>query len=977
MSTVSEIWVRINADVGGLQRGLTKSSAEMRAFGTATSKTATTAQASASKLSQSFAGVGATFKALAPAFAIAGAVAIGVIIKAADATVQWARSVRTLQRVTGQSAESSSALLAVMEEFGLEATQATVGLGIFDKNIITNSKNLAGYGLEVRDAAGELLPFDTILGNAADKFVSLGNAQKQTAFAMIAFGRSGKSLIPILRQGSAGLEALKEDAKSLGLVIGEDTVDSAIALGRAERELGSAVKGAAVSIGTSFLPVLTTMVNGLKAAVEVFTHIPAPIKTATLSFFVLTGALAALQLVAGFFVKTWTKLMGQVGLTGAAVAAADTAIAGTGLAAAVAMPEIVALTASIDALNIAMGGTVPAAAAASAAVLTEAEIAVLAAGTTGAAAGGLGAAIASAATALLPFIAIAAAVAAAAFLIYKNWATLKKIFAPVVSELKGAFEQIKTSLSGVGAAFADLGRAFAPLLTTLQPLLEIFGRIIGAIAGLVILGPIILALKLLTAQLKLLAWAVDWVTKGVEAFTHWIGPVLIDAANLAIQGVNLIIAGYNHLVELSNKFLGTNFETVDAIATVGSTAVDASAGVDVLAESTGGLREVFMSAAEGIDSTTAPLLEAAGAVAILSGEVDSLVPSLDALSKTSAQDFAAIGQTVADALASPTTKIADLPGIVQTALESTHDAMKAWHDSIVETFGGASAALSQFLGQAAGQGTDKVSFANMTKALKDQRAELKRWQTDFTTILGAGGKAAKTFLEDMSANGLDSIGMMDQLAQQPKKVRDEFLKNYAEVNSTTDSLATTIQNAFGKMADHVILALKRILNQVLILNNLPPIPINVDNKQALAALEAVRQKALDIHAALIAALPPGGNPRVNTGALGGVVTYSGIQRFAMGGSARDTIPAMLAPGEFVVRSESVNRVGLGFMRRLNEGGTVTPPASAKMAESGGPSANDLEQAFRRALRAEREKLYLDRRRFSRDLDYAVIQDGQW
>lgn len=222
-----------------------------------------------------------------------GAAAAAGIVKSVDAVVDLARETKALQRVTGQSAESASALIAVGAEFGVTTAQLTVGLGLFDKSIVNNSKNLLKYGLSLRDAQGQIKPFDTILGEAADKFKTLPTAADQAAFAMNAFGRSGKSLIPVLRLGSVGIKELEAQAKSLGVVLSQKTEDQALELSVALRTFGESVKGLAVSIGTAFVPVARGFITTMTSIVESFTQLPSAVKTGALTFLTLAGALAA------------------------------------------------------------------------------------------------------------------------------------------------------------------------------------------------------------------------------------------------------------------------------------------------------------------------------------------------------------------------------------------------------------------------------------------------------------------------------------------------------------------------------------------------------------------------------------------------------------------------------------------------------------------------------------------------------------
>jgi hypothetical protein len=57
-----------------------------------------------------------------------------------------------------------------------------------------------------------------------------------------------------------------------------------------------------------------------------------------------------------------------------------------------------------------------------------------------------------------------------------------------------------------------------------------------------------------------------------------------------------------------------------------------------------------------------------------------------------------------------------------------------------------------------------------------------------------------------------------------------------------------------------------------------------------------------------------------------------------GHGSGDIVPAMLEPGEFVVRKAAVNKVGLGFMHRLNSGGL-------RGFQSGGPVAHTSNRTF--------------------------------
>ena len=65
------------------------------------------------------------------------------------------------------------------------------------------------------------------------------------------------------------------------------------------------------------------------------------------------------------------------------------------------------------------------------------------------------------------------------------------------------------------------------------------------------------------------------------------------------------------------------------------------------------------------------------------------------------------------------------------------------------------------------------------------------------------------------------------------------------------------------------------------------------------------------------------------GALGGMVTRTGIQRLAHGGMVRgyaqgtDSVPAMLTPGEAVLTTRAASSLGTAAIGRLNNGGSLS------------------------------------------------------
>lgn len=266
----------------------------------------------------------------------AGAAAILVtgISRAIHSTTEWAAEVRSLQRVTGQSAEQASALAAAGNTLGIETSKLATGFGLLSKNIVNNSENLTKYGIATKDATGAVLPFDEVLGNVADKFATLPKGPEQAALAMNAFGRSGKDLIPVLQRGSAGLQELADKAAAAGLIMSEADLTASKNLSIAQRELGEAFKGAAVQVGKQFVPAMTSLTTALTGFATKVAPIVADVLTPFADALTATadGVTGILNLIPGTTVTIddyathttkaqeatagwhdkWTELMGQV-----------------------------------------------------------------------------------------------------------------------------------------------------------------------------------------------------------------------------------------------------------------------------------------------------------------------------------------------------------------------------------------------------------------------------------------------------------------------------------------------------------------------------------------------------------------------------------------------------------------------------------------------------------------------------------------
>ena len=210
MATVAEMVAVLRADTTQFSAAIVKAEGEVKGLG---------------------ATAGESSKIASKAFLVMGAAAVVGIGLAIDATVKFARETKTLQRITGDSALATSSLISSAATLGISSEKLGVSFGLLQKNISSNSKAWQLWGVDTTDAAGKALPFSAVLGELADKFVSLGGAGLQaTAMMKALFGRGGTALMPLLAQGAAGIKQLTDEAIHMGAVLTDAQLATALGL---------------------------------------------------------------------------------------------------------------------------------------------------------------------------------------------------------------------------------------------------------------------------------------------------------------------------------------------------------------------------------------------------------------------------------------------------------------------------------------------------------------------------------------------------------------------------------------------------------------------------------------------------------------------------------------------------------------------------------------------------------------------------
>lgn len=160
------------------------------------------------------------------------------------------------------------------------------------------------------------------------------------AIGMQFFGREGAALGPQLRESGADIDALRQQARDLGIVMGGETLKASEDFADKMGELAGAAQGLRNRIGSALIPIalrfmdtlqdkvipaVISMVSHIESAIEWFGGLPAPVQEAAA---IIAGALGAggpVLLAIGAMSKALGALVAFTGPVGLFIAAATLA----------------------------------------------------------------------------------------------------------------------------------------------------------------------------------------------------------------------------------------------------------------------------------------------------------------------------------------------------------------------------------------------------------------------------------------------------------------------------------------------------------------------------------------------------------------------------------------------------------------------------------------------------------------------------
>ena len=171
-----------------------------------------------------------------------------------------------LAEQAGTTVEAFSALGYAARRTGVDTAGLATGIRKMQVTIAAAARGMpqAGNALAYVGASLEQLARmrpEEQFKYLADRIAAIPNPTERAAAAVRLFGRAGTELLPLIMQGSAGIERFEQRARELGLVTSTESAQAALRFSRALADLQAVLKKCVMVIGSALAPDLEGLVE--------------------------------------------------------------------------------------------------------------------------------------------------------------------------------------------------------------------------------------------------------------------------------------------------------------------------------------------------------------------------------------------------------------------------------------------------------------------------------------------------------------------------------------------------------------------------------------------------------------------------------------------------------------------------------------------------------------------------------------------
>ena len=186
----------------------------------------------------------------------AATAALGGLAGLAYKAVTTADDLNTLAKQTGFSTEEIQKMKYAADLVDVSFEDIEGALKKLKPKITEDNKALAELGVTTKNADGSTRDATDVFYDAIEALSKIPNETERDQMAMELFGKSADSLAGIIDDGGAAMKAYGEQAKEMGLIMSQDTLDSLNTVNDAIDTLKAQGGGALAQLGATVATVL-------------------------------------------------------------------------------------------------------------------------------------------------------------------------------------------------------------------------------------------------------------------------------------------------------------------------------------------------------------------------------------------------------------------------------------------------------------------------------------------------------------------------------------------------------------------------------------------------------------------------------------------------------------------------------------------------------------------------------------------------
>lgn len=184
------------------------------------------------------------------------------LAKASDRVGVGLEALQELRFAASQGAGvGENTLDMALQRFSRRVGEAANGSGEL-KGIIQE------LGIELRNSDGSLRTSEALLGDFADAIAGAKSEQEKLRIAFRMFDSEGAQLVTLFKEGREGVDAYRQRARELGLVLGKDATEASTKFADAQERLGKIWGTLRARLALEVMPTVTEFFEKMEATFE-------------------------------------------------------------------------------------------------------------------------------------------------------------------------------------------------------------------------------------------------------------------------------------------------------------------------------------------------------------------------------------------------------------------------------------------------------------------------------------------------------------------------------------------------------------------------------------------------------------------------------------------------------------------------------------------------------------------------------------